>query len=256
MIKIKCPLCQGKNHQKLYRKDGFGIVECLDCNLVFVNPRLSVSEIRGHYNKKYYQSNDPTDKTRYTDYNFRYLKDKEKIRFESIFKNLEEFLPEKGRFLDVGAATGFLVLEANKKGWQAEGVEISKWATDYGKNKLKIQIHYGDIFKAKFKPESFSVVTMLDILEHLEDPLKELKEAYRTLKRGGIIYVETINFDNFVTKRIIGKKYKHMVPAFHLIYFGRCQLREFLIKANFTILKEDLTSTSVDDYEYECFEMY
>lgn len=256
MIKIACPLCRGKNHQKLYQKDGFGIVECENCGLVFVNPRLSVTEIRNHYNKKYYQSNDPSDKTRYTDYNFRYLKSHEKKRFESIFKNLDQFAPKKGRFLDVGAATGFLVLEANKKGWQAEGVEISKWAADYAKKTLKVKMFQGDMFRAKFENESFDAVTMLDILEHLESPIKELKEVHRILKKGGVIYIETINFDHFITKHLIGRNYKHLVPAFHLIYFGRKQLRQFLEKSGFKILKEELTSSSVGDYEYEGIGMY
>lgn len=256
MIRIACPLCRSRTHRNLYQKDGLWIVECKNCQLVFVNPRLSVKEIRDHYDEQYYNSHNPTDKTRYTDYNFRYLKSHEKKRFDHLFKNLNLFLDKKGQLLDVGAATGFLVLEANKKGYQAEGVEISKWAADYGKKKLKVKIFHGDIFKSNFKKESFDVVTILDVLEHLEDPIKELKEAWRILKPGGIVYIETINFDNFISKNLIGKNYKHMVPAYHLIYFGRKQLKEFLQKANFKVLKETLTSSSVGDYEYEGLLMY
>jgi len=256
MIKIACPLCRGKNHQKLYQKDGFWLVECRGCGLVFVNPRLEVAKIRKHYDKMYYQSKNPTDKTRYFDYNFRYLKSHEKQRFKDIFNNLAKFLPQKGRLLDVGAATGFLVLEAKKRDWQAEGVEISKWAAEYGRKNLKVKMHVGDIFAAGFKKDLFDAITMLDILEHLEDPIKELREAHRVLKKGGLIFIETINFDNFITKTLIRNNYKHMVPAYHLIYFGRCQLRAFLKKAKFQVIKEQLTSTSVGDYEYEGFNMY
>lgn len=256
MIKISCPLCRKKNHKRLYQKDGFWIVECKSCGLVFVNPRLELKKIRNHYDKNYFQSEDSTDKTRYFDYNFRYLKSHEKKRFRSIFENLAKFLLEKGKLLDIGAATGFLVKEAEKNGWQAEGLEISKWAASWAQKNLKVKIFSGDIFQAKFKSESFDVVTMLDILEHLEDPIKELKEAHRILKKGGILYIETINFDHFITKHLIGKNYKHIVPAFHLIYFGRRQLREFLKKAGFKIVKEIITSTSVGDYEYEGLNMY
>jgi len=119
-----------------------------------------------------------------------------------------------------------------------------------------VKIFPGDIFGANFKNDSFEVVTMLDILEHLEDPVKELKEANRILKKGGVLYIETINFDNFITKNLISNNYKHMVPAYHLIYFGRRQLRQFLEKAKFKVLKEILTSTSVGDYEYEGLGMY
>lgn len=256
MIKISCPLCQRKDHKRLYQKDGFWIVECRECGLVFVNPRLTLSEIRHHYDKSYYQSKDPNDRTRYFDYNYRYLKSHEKKRFKDVFDNLAKFLDKKGRLLDIGAATGFLVSEANKNGWQAEGVEISKWAASWARNNLKVKMHTGDVFAAKFKSESFEAVTMLDILEHLEDPIKELKEVHRILKKGGILYIETINFDHFITKHLVGKNYKHIVPAFHLIYFGRKQLREFLKKAGFKIVKEILTSTSVGDYEYKGLNMY
>lgn len=256
MIKIACPLCRGKNHQKLYQKDGFWLVECQDCGLVFVNPRLTVSKLRKHYDKQYYKSDNPSDKTRYTDYNYRYLKSHEKKRFQDVFKNLAKFLPKKGSLLDVGAATGFLVQEANKRGWQGEGVEISQWAALWARKNLKVKIFSGDLFEGGFDNQSFDAITLLDVLEHLENPIKELKEAYRILKKGGVIYIETINFDNFITRHVIGKNYKHMVPAYHLIYFGRRQIREFLRKANFKILKENLTSSSVGDYEYEGMRMY
>ncbi|MEK7142933.1 MAG: class I SAM-dependent methyltransferase [Patescibacteria group bacterium] len=258
MIKIDCPLCSGHSFQDRYHKDNMTVVECNNCGLIFTNPQPGQRELFKHYNKNYYfcPNKDPKDNSRYFDYNTRYLKGNERQRFTGIFEKLAKFKPQGGRLLDVGTASGFFIEEANKRGWQAEGVEVSKWAVEYGRKNLKVKIFQGELSQAKFKSNTFEVVTFLDVLEHFQNPLAELKEASRILKKNGLIYIETINFDNFITHYLIGKKYKYMVPKFHLFYFGRRQLRQLLDKADFKILNEQLTSSSVGDYEYEGLSMY
>lgn len=256
MIKIDCPICGTQNFRRLYHKDEMDVVRCRKCGLIFTNPQLSQKELTKHYDKKLFCSHNPKDNTRYFDYNARYLEGKEKMRFGGIFERLDRFCPKRGRLIDVGSATGFFIDEANKRGWQAEGVEVSKWAARWGRKNLKVKIFTGDLRGAKFRKQSFNVVAMLDFLEHVKNPYDELKEAARILKKGGIVYVETINFDNWITRYLIGQKYVHMFPKFHLYYFGRRQLIKLLEKAGFEILDYSLWSSSVGDYEYYGWRMY
>jgi len=234
------------------------VIKCESCGLIFTNPQLTQKDLTSHYDKNYYYSpqKDPKDNTRYFDYNARYLKGKEKKRFIEIFENLKKLGLRTGKLLDVGCACGFFIEEANKKGWQAEGVEISKWAALWGKKNLRVKIFNGELRQAKFRSADFDVVTFLDSFEHFRNPLIELKEAARILKKGGLVYVETINFDNPITRHLIGQKYVHMVPRLHLYYFGRKQIKNMLQKTGFQIMQMSLRSSSVGDYEYSGLGMY
>lgn len=258
MIKIVCPLCQGKDFSPLFIKDRMNVVQCRKCGLIFTNPQPDQKELTAHYDRSYYYSpkKDVNDRSRYFDYNQRYLGGKEKKRFKNIFEKLSKIYPDKGKLLDVGAATGFFVKEAIKKGWKAEGVEISKWACDWGKKNLKVKLLNGDLKSQKLPSESYDCVTMLDFLEHVKNPLTELKEVCRILKKDGLVYIETINFDNLITRYLIGRNYVHMVPRLHLYYFGRKQIKKMLQKTGFQIVQTSFRSSSVGDYEYHSLGMY
>jgi len=234
------------------------VVKCKNCGLIFTNPQPSQEDLTAHYDRNYYYApnKDPKDNTRYFDYNARYLKGKEKMRFIEIFENLKKLGFRKGKLLDVGCASGFFVSEATRKGWDARGVEVSKWATDWGKKHLKVKIEIGEFEKIKLSQNAFDVVTMLDVLEHFQNPQEVLTKSAKILKKDGIIYVETINFDNWITRYLIGQKYVHMVPKFHLYYFGRKQLKQLLEKAGFKILDSSLWSSSVGDREHFGLDMY
>lgn len=258
MTKIDCPVCVSKKFKKLFYKDEMTVVGCKGCGLIFTNPQPDQKEISSHYDKNYYYcpKKNPQDWSRYSDYNARYMKGHEKKRFNLIFEKLDQLKPKKGKLLDIGCATGFFIDEANKRGWQAQGIEVSKWAAEWGKKHLKVKITTGEFERIKFPRDYFEVVTMLDVLEHFKNPQIVLNKAAKILRKNGLIYLETINFDHFITRYLIGKKYIYLVPQYHLFYFGRRQLRQFLDKAGFKILDEQLTSSSVGDYEYEGLSMY
>ncbi len=258
MITVLCPICEKKNFQLRYSKDGFRIVKCRDCGLILVNPRLNQGEITKRYNKNYYirPKNPPKSLLGYDNYPERFISGKEKLKNQLILQKIADFKPQPGRLLDVGAATGFFVRDAQKSGWQVEGVEISSWASKYGQQKLKVKIKQGQLKEQKYPRSSFDAVTMTDFLEHVQNPNQEIKEAHRILKPKGILYLETLNFAGWFNQKIIGKNYVHMAPSLHLTYFGQKQLVRLLTKNSFKILLIEVTSSSVGDFEYEGLRMY
>src|SRR4030042_5267546 len=101
---------------------------------------------------------------------------------------LDEFVrPRKGtKILDVGCGAGINLLMLGQFG-QAIGIDSSKRAVELSKKYGKAAL--GDALKLPFPDESFDVLTALDLLEHLEDDRKALREWRRVLKPGGYALV-------------------------------------------------------------------
>ena len=109
---------------------------------------------------------------------------------DSILKYLKK-INKKGRILDVGCATGFLLDQARKQGWEVYGVELSAWAVDYAKNKLQLpNITQGSLKDANYPDNFFDVVVLKDVIEHLTDPKETLEQIRHVLKPAGIIVLQ------------------------------------------------------------------
>jgi 2-polyprenyl-3-methyl-5-hydroxy-6-metoxy-1,4-benzoquinol methylase len=100
------------------------------------------------------------------------------------------------RLLDVGCSSGAFVYAASKLGVQAEGVEPAeepcKTATEKG-----LKVHQGYLEELGLPPESYHVVTLFEVLEHIKDPMSLLRESARILVNGGVVIIRTGNADSW-----------------------------------------------------------
>lgn len=248
MITIKCPLCKIDDTKNLYFKDGFKIVRCNKCGLIYVNPRLLKKELIEYYSsREYFICSKRERNDRYLDYVKYHSTGKAKNKFPKLITKIEKY-KTKGRLLDIGCAVGFLVRISQEKGWESFGIDLSEWAIKYAREKLELKnVQQGDLGDIKFESNFFDVVVMVDVLEHVQDPAEDIKEVQRILKPGGLLYIETINFGNFITKYLIRDKFVHMVPTGHLTYFEKKHLMEILKSLGFRVLKARLWSSSIGD---------
>ena len=94
--------------------------------------------------------------------------------------------------LDVGCGEGFILNKLKEEGigknW--EGIDYSKTAVEIGK-KLhpKLSLKQGSVYESGFKDNSFDLVVCTEVLEHLEDPKKALKEVMRISKKYVLLSV-------------------------------------------------------------------
>src|SRR3989344_8353690 len=90
--------------------------------------------------------------------------------------------------LDVGCGTGSLVSSLNKT-YEVVGCEYSKDAIRLCQNRGSIRLIRSDAEKLPFKEESFDVVTLLDVVEHIDNDVEMLLEVRRVLTAGGHVVI-------------------------------------------------------------------
>ena len=86
----------------------------------------------------------------------------------------------KGKILDFGCGAGTFLKVAKERGWEPSGVEVGSWAEEAARD-LGFDLFIGRLEDAKYPNALFDVVFCSSVLEHLWNPLRELKEIIRKL---------------------------------------------------------------------------
>ncbi|MGH9890573.1 MAG: SIS domain-containing protein [bacterium] len=136
-----------------------------------------------------------------------------------------------GRILDVGCGLGFL-LSALAPEWDKHGVEVSGFAAKHAREWAKV--HTGTLADARYPDEHFDVVVMHHVIEHLEDPIGALLEAYRILRRGGVLLLGTPDFESACARRF-GEKYRLLHDPTHVSLFSNESMHRCLRDHGFVI---------------------
>ncbi len=101
------------------------------------------------------------------------------------------YRPARRRALDVGAGQGIMVKYLDFLGWDAWGVEISQWAVEQARARFGCDhMIQGTVQSAGLDTGSFDLVTLIHVLEHVDEPVPLLSEIYRILADGAYLYVE------------------------------------------------------------------
>lgn len=117
-----------------------------------------------------------------------------------IFDSIEKYVSTKGRFLDIGCATGLMVEFALNKGFDAEGIDFSEWAVCKAniRTKGRCRVINFDECSASDFDQQYGVITMHSVIEHLKFPEKALKLLHKICLHGGIVYIQTLNADSLM----------------------------------------------------------
>lgn len=199
------------------------IVKCLGCGLVHTNPQPSADELLAAYT-------DVED--------HEYLANRQ-ARLSTFRYNLERIaplLPAAGRLLDVGSYCGLFLSVARERGYEVAGVEPSRWASRYAEETLGIKTHRGTLADLPEDPVRFDVVCAWDVLEHVSDPLADLRRMHALLRPGGMLAFATLNYANWVP-RLLGERWPWMMDM-HLYYFQPPDLATMLARAGFALRRQ------------------
>lgn len=197
---------------------------------MFVFPTPSKEVLEKIYEEDYF-SNKGKSEFGYTDYD----KDKEPMRlvFELYLDKLSRLTSGRNIF-DVGAATGYFLDIAKKDGWHTYGSEISTYGKEEGEHRGHT-MYLGSLRDVSCNTK-MDVITMWDVLEHVDDPIAYVRDAKELLGSKGIIAINTVDASS-LWARIMGMKWHLIVPPEHLNYFSRESLVRLLEAEGFEILE-------------------
>lgn len=238
---VKCTLCGRDKPEILSIQRGWPVARCGHCGFIYLSSRPVESALEEMYSREYYESAD----VGYGGYvgSFR--------KYNSIFTKLfnrraHDIEPYRGqgRLLEVGCAHGFLLDHLKKRQWKVKGLEVSPLAAKYAIDELGLDVYCGKLEDADYEDDSFDIVLLLDVLEHLHRPFETLKEIGRVLAPEGVLVVqcpwELTHWEErseaFLKKMKPCTITPDAVPA-HLYFFDPDTLEAFMKKGGFSTFK-------------------
>jgi SAM-dependent methyltransferase len=149
-------------------------------------------------------------------------------RLEGLAASLEQYRAT-GSWLDVGFGAGALMHAATTRGWHVTGTEVSRSAIDEARRQ-GFKVMHGELGELQLPPESFDVVSMIEVVEHVLHPSALLTDAARLMRPGGALYLTTPH-SRGVSARLLLTRWSAISPPDHLQLFSVAGLRAVLDRA-------------------------
>lgn len=197
------------------------IVKCASCNTVFKYNFPSEDIVKEGYEES-------------VDTNYLKLLTEREETFKGLLKYIEKY-KKPARILDIGCAEGTLVKLAKENGWDADGIEPNKNFVNWAKDNFNLNLIQGSIPTSKLEENSYDVITLLDVIEHVPDPDAFLKTCVRYLKKGGIIFISTPDISS-LPSRVMRKNWFYILNI-HLFYFSKETLLPIFRSSGLNLLK-------------------
>lgn len=233
-----CPICGTDEAKPLFFTRGMHYVTCASCNLTYSQEVLTKVADRTRYEHSHFMAQ------------YREIKNNEiYARLEAskadyIMSVAEKFAVKKTNMLDIGSSNGQIMSSAARQGWSIHGIEVN---AELVVESIKRGLNAIHGYFPDDMPESwcnFDLVTLLDVLEHAEQPLAFLKDVSNHLKTGGLAVVQVPNFDSLII-RLEGAKNSNFCHG-HWSYFEPDTLDNTMKKAGFEKLFSETIISELD----------
>ncbi len=141
---------------------------------------------------------------------------------------------EPGPLLDVGCWVGFLLAEAERRGWSPAGIEPSEYASAYARDQLGLDVRTEGLFEAELEKGGYRAVVMNDVIEHFPDPGAALDRVAELLEPQGVVALALPDAGSALA-RAMGRRWWSVIPT-HVQYFTRESIRVLLARHDFEVL--------------------
>ena len=235
--KYPCPICSRAGSKVIFEKTidfshvGKGrfnapFLKCKMCNFIYtVNSFME-------FNEMWYEKIYDNDKE---------VSAMNKKRYLSWLDIIEPFRKTNKLFESGFGTGGFLRTAHYERGWECAGNEISAKACD----KLSFCKAYNCDMAAVSEDGKYDAVMSLGTIEHVSDPVSQIRDYHRLLRNGGVCFLSTPNI-NSINRFVCGKEYRLFHPE-HLSYFTAKTMKKVFRMNGFSDIK--IWTQNIDIYD-------
>jgi 2-polyprenyl-3-methyl-5-hydroxy-6-metoxy-1,4-benzoquinol methylase len=228
-----CPVCDKTEFRSyistkdfFFTKEDFNIDICANCNFIFTNP--IPADLGKYYETEDYLSHKADDKSMIS----RIYRNIRNINIKNKFKIVSAISKGK-KILDIGCGTGELLAYFKTKGYDALGIEPSKDAREFAQQKHNIEVKEESYIK-NIADNSFDIVSMWHVLEHVSDLNGRMKDLKRISKDDATIVIAVPNVESPDSKHY-GMYWAGLDVPRHLYHFSKASMTKLAQKHNMKI---------------------
>ena len=214
--RLTCPICRSPRLSDFWPVRN--LERCADCGMIFRNPQPPASELGRHYQDAYAEDRVAAGTTNEAGTTIDYAR----IYVRRLARDLGRagFVGE--RVLDVGAGTGEMSLALREAG--AAVVAVEPFAARYCESR---GIETYRSLESAAGTGQFDGAVAVDVIEHMDDPLRSLGRIFERLKPGGWCYLATLNTSG-LNARLRGANWREARKPDHLFFYTEQSLRQLL----------------------------
>jgi 2-polyprenyl-3-methyl-5-hydroxy-6-metoxy-1,4-benzoquinol methylase len=146
------------------------------------------------------------------------------------FETMQLSYREEGRLLEIGCGDGLFLSRMQQLGWKVSGVDPDPSALMFQRGLLDADLRCGNLNQVKFAADSFDVIVMSHVIEHIDDPVALLDECRRLLRPEGTVIIATPNSKSW-GHRIFRENWRGLEPPRHFMIFSSDNLAECVRRA-------------------------
>jgi 2-polyprenyl-3-methyl-5-hydroxy-6-metoxy-1,4-benzoquinol methylase len=208
-------------------KETFELLHEEDLDMLITHPQPSLEKLPSYYESVDYISHTDGNKSMFEKM-YQFVKS---IALKNKLKLINS-QSSRGRILDIGAGVGDFLNVAKNDGWETIGIEPSDKAKAIAKSKGVLFVES----LSELESNSFDVITMWHVLEHVPDLENQIKELKRLIKPNGTVIIAVPNFKSYDAE-YYGKFWAAYDVPIHLWHFSKTAIQKLFFNENLELIK-------------------
>jgi len=241
----KCAFCESKRSNIKYPttdifSNHYTINQCEDCHAYFLAPRPDEERLQQAYDVSYYGEKEEKFEGIYEKV-INYFRD---LRARKISR----FIPKEANILDIGCGNGNFLMSFRKFGnYSLFGIEREGNSATRALRHTEINLTIGSLENSQFEKNTFDLITLIHVFEHLTEPRKTMDIINKIIKPGGILVMSFPNIASWQSKMFKGN-WLHLDAPRHLFFFDPKAFADLMKKNGFTIIQSSYASTEQNPF--------
>ena len=237
LASMKCPVCLNPatapaltGTDLLFETTSrtFTLDSCPACRCLFLNPMPDVDELAGFYPNQYWWSAARPGALKRLESMYRKIALRDHVSFITKAAGNRAGLV----LLDVGCGSGALLGTLKQRGFRVTGVDFSPEAAKVAGQENGVRVVVGSLEEAAFSDQSFDIVTLFHVMEHVTNPREVLSEVFRILRPNGAVVLQVPNVDSWQFMLFKAKWYGLDIPR-HVIDYSKDAMLKLLNDSGF-----------------------